>query len=127
MNHADPRNENALRTKTASRPNHAATTPPNDAPAARQNDHVTDASAFAVITRSAGTMFGITLVWAGSKNAAPMVSTKSSGYTSHTIAGLRTVSMHSTTKNRATSAPIMMRLRLMRSLSTPAVGAASVL
>ena len=86
-----------------------------------------EASALAVITRSGATMFGITLECAGSKNAAPMVSRKSSGYTSQTIAGVRTASIPSTTKKRATSAPIMMRLRLMRSLSTPAVGAASVL
>ena len=71
-------------------------------------------------------MFGITALWAGSKNAAPMVSSSSSGYTSHTVPGVRTPSIPSTTKNRPISAAIMMVRRLMRSLITPVAGAMNV-
>ena len=112
--------------KTASRPNSAATTPPSVAPMARLNDHVVEESVFAAISVSGVVMLGITALRAGSKNAAIMVSSSSSGQTSQTSAGVRTNSMPSTMAARARSAAIMTRLRLTRSLTTPAVGPTSV-
>ena len=65
--------------KTASRPSQTAAIPPSDAPAARQNDQVMEDSALAVSTWFSGTMLGMTELCAGSKKAAPTVSTRSSG------------------------------------------------
>jgi len=79
MSQAEPRKEKAFSRKTVSRPYRTATTPPREAPAARQKDHVMDARALAASTSDARTMLGITALWAGSKNAAPTVSNSSSG------------------------------------------------
>jgi hypothetical protein len=79
MSQAEPRKETAFSRKTASRPSRTATTPPSEAPTARQKDQVIEANALAGSTSSAETMFGMTALWAGSKNAAPMVSRQRSG------------------------------------------------
>ena len=50
MSQAESRKEQALSTKTASRPSQTAAIPPSDAPAARQNDQVMEASALAAST-----------------------------------------------------------------------------
>ena len=71
-------------------------------------------------------MFGTTAVRAGSKNAAIRVSSRSSGYTSHTVERDRTSSMEKTMTIRATSAVIMTRFRRTRSLMTPAAGPMNV-
>ena len=81
---ADTRNDSPFRTNTASRPNHAATTPPIVAPSTRFIDHVVDERVFATITSSRAVMFGMTELRAGSKNAAIIVSASSSGYTNQT-------------------------------------------
>ena len=79
IRNADIANDNALITNTASRPSHAATTPPSIEPIARSNDHVADESVLATITSPSATTFGMTALRAGSKNATMTVSRNSSG------------------------------------------------
>ncbi len=76
---AEARNDSALSTNTASRPKKAATTPPTEAPIRRFTDHVAEDRVLAMSTSPFAAMFGITELRAGSKNAAMMVSAKSSG------------------------------------------------
>ena len=119
---AETINDNALSTKTASRPSRAATRPPKVAPTIRFTDHVDEASVFARTTSSRSTMLGMMALRAGSKNAASKVSATSSGYTSHTISFERMNSMQRTINMRPISAAIITCLRRSRSFTTPDVG-----
>src|SRR5262249_32781603 len=112
MNNADTRNESPFKTKTASRPSHAATTPPIVAPSTRCIDHVVDEGLLARLTSARGVMLGIRDLRAGSKTAAMIVSASSSGYTSHTMLRDRTSSMEKTITTRITSAAIITFFRL---------------
>ncbi len=109
-------------TKTVLRPNATATAPPIAAPSAKLIDQVVAASAFAMAMFSPETMLGITARLPGSNNAQHTVSRNNSVNSSHSDSRERTSIIASTIPARAQSAKIMIFLRLMRSLSTPAIG-----
>ena len=109
-------------TNTALRPRNAATRPPINEPTAKLNDHVVEASVLAMVKSSLSTRLGSTELRAGSKKPHITVSTNSSGYTSQIVELERTSNMHVTITARTTSEMIITRLRLMRSLITPAIG-----
>lgn len=69
-------------------------------------------------------MFGTTADRAGSNSAHITVSQNSSTYSSHTVSRDRTNSIASTIPARIQSAKIMTFFRRIRSLMTPAMGAA---
>ena len=121
---AESTNESELMIKTVSRPKAAATNPPSAAPMAKLNDQVVEESAFATTTSLSAAMFGTTADRAGSNSAHITVSQNSSAYSNQMPSRERTSNIASTMPARAQSAKIITFLRRMRSLMTPAAGAA---
>src|ERR1019366_6542649 len=121
---ADSTKESELMTNTVSRPKIAATNPPSADPIAKLKDHVVEDNPLATTTSGPAVIFGTTAERAGSNSAHISVSQNSSRYNSQTVSRDRTNTIASTIPARIQSAKIITFLRCMRSLMTPAAGAA---
>src|SRR5207248_426598 len=122
---ADAKNDAALITNATSRPSHAVTRPPTDAPIASIADHVAADSALAGINSWGDVMLGIVDVRAGSKNADALIVKAVTTYAIQTRSALRTSNSPRISTPRKRSAAIMRRRRLTRSTTTPASGPTS--
>src|SRR3712207_6057372 len=99
---AETTKDSELMTKTASRPNAAASKPPRPDPSESETLHVTDDKALATRDSSGvAVMFGMTALRPGSKKAQNTVSRKSRTYSSQAVSRDCANNMQNVTTARA--------------------------